>query len=100
MCLFRRNVSRSSKNAERPRQISCCVQPFSQAKIAHERFGLSVEKDITRLQITMQNSLVMCMRNGTRNFRQHGYSFAWLVIKSRPCSSHAPADCELHAEKR
>ena len=95
--LLRRHVEGSAENGERLREIAFALEPFRQAEVAHERFVGAIEQDIPRLQITMQNPVLMRELDRARDC---GYKFgSFLRLASKLCDSRGqtPAIRELHA---
>src|SRR5207253_1551705 len=55
--LLGRDVARCSKCLQRSRESAIFIEPFRQSKVAHHRLAASIQEDVYRLKIAMQNSL-------------------------------------------
>src|SRR4029077_11345964 len=53
------NVTRRAEDCECAREIGTGVEPFGQSEIGHEWFAATVEQDVSRLEIAMQNPVLM-----------------------------------------
>src|SRR5205807_1319865 len=98
--LFGRDVARCSKRLQCSREIAVLIEPFCEAKVAHHRFAVSIKKDVSRLKITMENSLVMSVSDGARDHCHHPHALARLGAERRCRGPKAPSRRVFHAEKR
>ena len=98
--LFRRHVVWRAEDRKSLGEIAFALQPFRKAKVAHVRFASGIEEDISRLQIAMQNSVLVRKRDGARQFRDQCGSFAWFVAIVVDPRRERPVFRELHAIKR
>src|SRR5205823_11643695 len=57
--LLGRDVTRRAEDCERAREIGTGVEPFGQSDIGHEWFAATVEQDLSRLEIAMQNPVLI-----------------------------------------
>ena len=48
VCLFGRDITGCAKNRHRVRKIARGVEPFGQSEIAHQRFAVPVEQNVSR----------------------------------------------------
>ena len=98
--LFRRHVVRRAENRQRLREIAFALQPFRKAEVAHERFAGGIEKDISRLQIAMQNSVLVRKRDRACKLRGQCRCLARFVAIVVDSCRERSAIRELHAIKR
>lgn len=56
--LLRRHVEWRTKNGERLREITFALQPFRKTEVADVRFVRSIEQDVRRFKVAMQNPMV------------------------------------------
>ena len=64
-CLLRRDVSGRAENSQGAGEITCGVEPFRQAEVAHQRLAASIEQNVSGLEISMNNALVVCRLDTT-----------------------------------
>ena len=98
--LFRRHVVRRAENRQRLGEIAFALQPFRKAKVAHVRFAGGIEKDISRLQIAMQNSVLVRKRDRACKLRGQCRCLARFVAIAVDSCRERSAIRELHAIKR
>src|SRR5262249_12472162 len=65
--LLRCDVTGRAENGERAREIGIRIEPLCQSEIGHERFATTIEQNVSRLQIAMQNALLMRVLHGARH---------------------------------
>src|SRR4029077_11256605 len=98
--LLGRDVARCSKCLQRSRQIAILIEPFCQPKVAHHRFAVFIKEDISRLKITMENSLTMCVGNAVRDLCHQPHTLARLGATRMRRRQETAARRVFHAEKR
>ena len=77
--LFRRHVVWRAENGEGLGEIALALQPFRESEIAHVRFAGGIKEHISRLQITMKDSVLVGESDRTRQLRNQRCGFARLV---------------------
>ena len=76
------------------------VEPFCEAKIAHQRFAVSIKQNVSRLKIAVQVAVVMGVLDRARDFRHQPHTVVRLSAKRRRGGTEASARRVLHAEER
>ena len=95
--LFRRHVIGGAENGESLGEIPFALEPFRHTEVAHERFVGAIEQNIPGLQITMQNPVLMRVRDRARDCGHELGSFLRLALKFCDSRGQAAAIRELHA---
>src|SRR5439155_20269091 len=62
--LLGRHVTRRSQYLQCSRDRALCFHQPRQPEVSQMRFALCVEQDIARLNVTMQNAVLVCVMNG------------------------------------
>ena len=65
--MFRGDIAGSSENRQGAGEVARGVEPFGQAEIAHERFAVSVEEDISGFEVAVKDSFAVCVLDGARD---------------------------------
>ena len=76
------------------------VEPFGQSEIGHEWFAATVEQDVSRLEIAMQNPVLMRVLHSARHFGHKPDAFARFTAQRGPGFLQAAAGRVFHAEER
>src|SRR5437868_5518892 len=97
--LLGRDVARCSKRLQRSCQVAGLIEPFCQPKVAHHRFGVFIKENVSRLKITMENSLTMCVGNAARDLCHQPHTLARLDAKRRCRGTETSARRVFHAEE-
>src|SRR5205823_1798389 len=97
--LLRRDVTRRAEDCESAREIGTGVEPFGQSEISHEWFAATVEQDVSRLEIAMQNPVLMRVLHSARHLRHKPDGFARFVAQRGPGFLQAPPRRVFHAEE-
>ena len=100
ICLLRRNVTGRAENRQAVRKIAYAIEPCGQTKIAHQRFAVSIEQNIRRFEIAMQDASDMCVLYRARHPGHQRRGTARLAPESRSGFDQAAASGKLHTEKR
>src|SRR5437870_7862416 len=94
------DVARRSKCLQRSCKIAILIEPFCEAKVAHHRLAVSIQEDVSRLKIAMQNSFAMRVSDTARNLCHHPHTLAMRGAERRCCGTETSASRVFHAEKR
>jgi len=94
------DVTRRAEDCERAREIGTGVEPFGQSEIGHEWFTATVEQDVSRLEIAMQNRVLMRVLDSMRHFGHKPDAFAQFVAQDRLGFLQASPSRVFHAEER
>ena len=76
------------------------VEPFGQSEIGHEWFAATVEQDVSRLEIAMQNPVLMRVLHSARHFGHKPDAFARFTAQRGLGFLQAAAGRVFHAEER
>jgi hypothetical protein len=80
------------------REVVRGAKVFREAKIAHERLTVSIQENVTRLEVAVYDSSGMGMFDGARHFRHDAHAVARSAGEGRAEIAQAAARRELHAE--
>ena len=97
--LLWRDVTGCAEDCHRACKIARRIDPLGQAEIAHERLAASIQQNVPRLEISVQNPFVVRVLNGARDLCDQANGLAWFVAKYFPSMQQASPWRELHAEK-
>src|SRR5262249_23311980 len=100
ICLLRRYVTGRTENSQAVGEIANGVEPCGQTEIAHHRLPVSIEQNIRRLEIAMQNPFGMGVLNRMADFSHQCDRAARFPSKSPPRLDQATASGKLHTEER
>ena len=94
------HVMRRAKGGECPRQVARGFKTFGETEIANQRFAPTVQQNVPRFQISMQDPLPMRVLHRTRYLRHQCHRAPWFIPQSRCRIQQTPATGKLHAEER
>src|SRR5882724_10100097 len=77
------DVAGCSKCRQCPSKIAVLIEPFCKTKVAHHRFAIFIKKNVSRLKISMKNSLAMGVSNPAGDLRHQSHTLARLGAKRR-----------------
>src|SRR5438874_659128 len=85
---------------ERKVHYVASLAAHSAAKVAHHRLAVFIKQDVSRLKITVKNSLAMGIGNRARNFCHQSHTLARVHAECWRSGAKATAGRVFHAEKR
>src|SRR5207248_6365204 len=66
--LLRRDEPRCSEASQSSGEIGRCLERLGDPEIAHQRFAVLVQQNISRFQIAVQNAFTVYVLHGTTHF--------------------------------
>ena len=97
--LFRRHVRKRAQNLAFLGNVFGGIKNLGQAEIAHQRLSISVQKNVARFEITMQNALYVGVSHGASDLRHQADRPARIGLILQQPAGQAAAVSELHDEK-
>ena len=97
--MFRRNVSRRAEYRKRAGELACGIEPFCQSEVAHHRLAARIEQNISGFEISVKNSLLVSVIDGSRDRCDQLDGTPWRIAKALPGIEQTSTGGEFHAEK-
>ena len=94
------NVTRCSEDCECACEIGTCVEPLGQSEVSDEWFATSVEQNVSRFEIAMQNPVLMRVLHGACYLGHEPDALARFGAQRSSGFLQAAARRVFHAEKR
>ena len=86
-CLFRRHVTGRAQHFQRARDGALGFDQSGKTKIGQMRFAFFIEQNVSRLDVAMQNAVLMRVMHGARDLRDQFHRAAGSTSASRLTTS-------------